>query len=191
MPELAKANRHGTTPPGVLLAPVTFASAWNVQGARAADVARMRFGVTLPGAPNSTARAGDVTALWLGPASWLLVTGNAPLRDFDAARAALNAAGGALFEVSASRVAYAVAGPRAADVLAAGCPLDFHPRAFPVGACAQSLFARVSALCWRPAADVFVVLVARSFGRDVWHGLRDAALEYGYEERPAAAWPSV
>ena len=119
------------------------------------------------------------------------MSGATPLQDFEGARDALNAAGGALFEVSASRVAYAVRGPRAADVLAAGCPLDFHARAFPVGACAQSVLARVNALCWRSAADVFVVLVARSFGRDVWHGLCESALEYGYETAPAATWPSV
>lgn len=166
--------------PDVTLAPVEIASAWNVQGARAALEAERLFGLPMPQVPNTASASADLTALWLGPGSWLLVKGGRPLEGYTAARDALNAAGGALFDVTASRVAYAVNGARAADVLAAGCPLDFHPRIFPVRTCAQSVFARVNALCYR-LDDGFIVLVARSFGRDVWHGLCAAALEFGYE----------
>jgi sarcosine oxidase subunit gamma len=99
----------------------------------------------------------------------------------------MQAASGALFDVSASRVAYAVSGARALDVLAAGCPLDLHADAFPPGRCAQSLFGRTSALYCRARVGV-VLMVPRSFARDVWHGLSEAAREYGYVEAPARAW---
>ena len=179
-------------PPQVVLAEVRIASAWNVQGRRAIDEARRRFGLVLDEAPNTmtsstiTSSAGT-TSLWLGPESWLLVTAETPLRDFGARRDALQAAGGALFDVSASRVAFAVSGARALDVLAAGCPLDLHPDVLAPGRCAQSVFARVNALYAR-AADGFVVLVPRSFGRDVWHGLCEAAEEFGYVVEAARAW---
>jgi len=172
----------------VLLAPVDIASAWNVQGARAAHAAERRFGLPLPHVPNTVNASAELTSLWLGPGSWLLVKGGRPLEGYADARDALNAAGGALFDVTASRVAYAVSGPRAADVLAAGCPLDFHPRVFAVRACAQSVFARVNALYYR-LDDGFIVLVARSFGRDVWHGLCAAAMEFGYVVKESSAWP--
>ena len=170
----------------VTLLPLAIACAWNLQGERAGAAARERFGVPLDATPGSVTTAGDVSALWLGPRSWLLVSG-APLADFAAARAALCAAGGALFDVSASRVAYAVRGTRALDVLAAGCPLDLHPDAFPPGRCAQSVFARVNALYCR-AADGIVLMVPRSFARDVWHGLWAAGAEYGVVEEPARSW---
>jgi sarcosine oxidase subunit gamma len=150
------------------------------------EESRRRFGVALDAAPNTVTHAGATTALWLGPESWLLV-GSRALGDFNQCRDALQAAGGALFDVSASRVAYAVSGARALDVLAAGCPLDLHPDAFPTGRCAQSVFARVGALYCRAPAGI-VVLVPRSFARDVWHGLGLAAREYGYVEEPARAW---
>ena len=172
------------------LAPVAIACAWNVQGARAAGEAQRLFGVAMPHAANTVAGAGSVSALWLGPGSWLIVSGGTPHTDYEAKRDALNAAGGALFDVSASRVAYALLGARAADVLSAFCPLDLHPRAFPAGTCAQSVLGRVNAL-YRRVEGGFVVLVARSFGRDVWHGLSSAAMEYGYDERPAMPWPSA
>lgn len=173
----------------VVLAPVTIAAAWNVQGMRAAGVAQRLFGVAMPQQPNTMVTHADVTAIWLGPASWLIVGATTAPGDPAQALAALNDAGGALFDVSASRVAFALSGTRAGAVLAAGSPLDFHPRAFAPGACAQSVFARVNALFCRPRADVFVVLVARSFGRDVWHGLCAAALEYGYDTGAAVPWP--
>jgi sarcosine oxidase, subunit gamma len=191
VPSAQAVGCYGADPPAVTLAPITIATAWNMQGPRAAAEASRLFGVTLPETPNGMARGHAIDALWLGPASWLIVAGAAPPGDLVAQRDALNAAGAALFDVSASRVAFAVGGTRSAMVLAAGCPLDFHPSVFPVGHCAQSVFARVNAIVCRPARDgAFVVMVARSFGRDVWHGLCAAAMEYGYEVQPARAWPA-
>ena len=182
-------GHYGAAASGVALAEATIASAWNVQGdpARPAFVEETRrlFDVALPLAPNTTARTGKLTALWLGPASWLLAAHASELSDYAARRDALNAAGGALFDVSASRVAWTISGPRAMDVLAKGCPLDFHPRAFTAGACAQSLFGHVNVLiCKRDDIPTFTLMVARSLGRDVWHALCEAAAQYGYDVLP-------
>lgn len=180
-------GHYGAAGSGVTLAEATIASAWNVQGdpARSAliDETRRLFDITLPLAPNTTTRSDKLTALWLGPESWLLAAGAASaLVDYPAKRDALNAAGGALFDVSASRVAWTISGPRAADVLAKGCPLDFHPRAFAAGTCAQSVFGHVSVLIdKRDDGPTFTVMVARSFARDVWHALCEASAQYGYE----------
>ena len=102
--------------------------------------------------------------------------------DFESRRDALNAMGGALFDVSASRVAWTIAGTHAATILAKACPLDFHPSAFAEEACAQSVFGRVNALFYRrAAAPVFTLMVARSFARDAWRTLCLSAAAYGYE----------
>jgi sarcosine oxidase, subunit gamma len=182
-------GHYGTAEPGVSLAEATIASAWNVQGdpARPAFVeeARRLFGVALPLEPNTTARTDKATALWLGPASWLLVAHTSERTDYAARRDALNTAGGALFDVSASRVAWMISGPRAMDVLAKGCPLDFHPRAFATGACAQSVFGHVNILiCKRNDDPTFTVMVPRSFAHHVWHAFCDAAAQYGYRVLP-------
>ena len=133
--------------------------------------------------PNTTARSDALTAFWLGPRSWLLVAESAgsPLADFVEKRDALNAAGGALFDLSASRVAYRLAGTCATDVLATGCPLDLHPRAFRAGDCAQSVFGRVNALLYKSDdAPTFIIMVARSFARDVRQLLDLSAAQFGY-----------
>jgi sarcosine oxidase, subunit gamma len=188
-------GHYGIAATGVTLSIATMAVAWNVQGdpARTAFVAGIaqRFGVPLPLVPNTTKRGNEVIAFWLGPRSWLLVE-SAPvpsaLADFWAQRDALNAQGGALFDVSASRVAYRIRGPQAATVLAKGCPLDFHPDVFPIGSCAQSVSGHVNALFYRQdAAPTFVMLVARSLGRDAWRSLRRGSAQYGYDVAPPRA----
>ena len=194
------AGHYGATgSTGVTIAETNFAAAWNVQGsARSPDVApaaRALFGLSLPAAPNTTSREGALTGLWIGPASWLLIaTDVSALADFETKRDALNAAGGALFDVSAGRVGWTIAGPEAATVLAKGCPLDFHARAFGDGMCAQSVFGRVNALFYRRSrlrgepvnpspqrSPQFTMLVARSFARDAWRFLCVSAAQYGYD----------
>lgn len=185
-------GHYGEAGTGVTFAEVAIASAWNVQGnlerGALASEARRLFGVSLPAAPHTIARSDSVTALWLGPQSWLLLARDvSALVDFHPKRDALNAAGGALFDVGASRVAWTISGPRAATVLAKSCPLDFHPRVFPSGTCAQSLLGHVNAL-FAKDAHAFTVMVARSFARDVWHTLADSAAQYGYEVEPPAPY---
>ena len=184
---------------------------------RFVEEAQRLFAVALPTVSNTTAKGAAVTGIWLGPRSWLLVAGEpsaapepvsdfsegrhatnpnrtretppSPLMDFAGKRDALNEVGAALFDLSASRVAYTLTGPHAAAVLSSGCPLDLHPCVFPAGACAQSIFGHVNALVLkRDEAPTFTLMVARSFARDVWQALCVAAAQYGYEVAPPAAF---
>lgn len=190
----AAPGHYGADRSALFLGVATIATAWNVQGdaqsSSLSAVVRRIAGVSLPVAANTTSKGEGVVALWLGPSSWLLIAnGLAAAADFAGARDAVNAAGGALFDVSASRVAYVVDGARAADVLSAGCPLDFHPRAFGAGQCRQSLYGRVPALFYRHGeAPGCTMLVARSFARDIWHSLCVAAAPYGYTVRAETAF---
>jgi sarcosine oxidase subunit gamma len=170
---------------GVTLGEVSFARAWNVRGNPAhssfVSEAERLLGLPLPLQPNTSARCGGNTVLWLGPRSWLLVAGPLPRKAFDVTRVALNAAGGALFDVSSSYVGWMIAGAAAARALNRSCPLDLHPRAFPAGRCAQSMLGHINALLYkldeRPA---FIVMVARSFAVDAWRDLCVSADTDGY-----------
>lgn len=187
-------GHYGASPARVTLCCVTLTGAWNIQGdarhASFAEEARQLFGVALPRMPNTTARSEALTALWLDPRSWLLAaSGTSALVDFEARRDAVNALRGALFDVSASRVAYRVAGPSAESVLASACPLDLHSRTFTPGSCAQSLYGHVDAFYYRPETQTFIVMVPRSFARDVWHALCLSAAQYGYDVTPTVSFP--
>jgi sarcosine oxidase, subunit gamma len=184
---LREVGHRGVPATGLTIAEVTIAASWNLQGdptrADFVDEARRLFDVALPIKANTTARSDTLTALWLGPESWLLVAGaESSLTDFTEKRDAINQQGGALFDVSASRAAWTLAGPRAPDVLAKACPLDFHPRAFAIGACVQSLYGHVGVLIEkRDEAPTFTLMVARSFARDVDRALGIVAAQYGLD----------
>jgi sarcosine oxidase subunit gamma len=186
-------GHYGVPETGLTIAELTIATAWNLQGDAIrpdfVEEARRLFDLVLSTEPNTTARSDTLTALWLGPRSWLLAAGGAStLTAFATKRDALNQLGGALFDVSASRVAWALAGPRAADVLAKACPLDFHRRAFSVGACAQSVCGHINVLVEkRDETPTLTLMVARSFARDVDRALGAVAAQYGFDvlaERP-------
>ena len=93
-------------------------------------------------------------------------------------------------DISDAWLAIGVAGPRARDVLAKAATVDLHPGAFPAGTAARTLFGRVTVSIARledgepPAFDM---TVSRSNARFLWHWLADAAREYGYTLKPAAA----
>jgi sarcosine oxidase, subunit gamma len=139
----------------------------------------------LPNEPCTSAARDRIGALWLGPDQWLVTC---PADDVPgllaALREALAGVHAAITDVSDGRVAFRIAGPSARAVLAKGCPLDLHARAFPPGRCAQSLLAKASVLIHLVADDPergpsFDVYVARSFTHYLWTWLEDAGREYG------------
>jgi sarcosine oxidase, subunit gamma len=145
----------------------------------------------LPSEPCTSAGKEQIAALWLSPDQWLVTCPASEVaRLTSSLREALADVHSAVTEVSDARVALRLAGPSARDVLAKGCTLDLHPRAFPVGSCAQSLLAKASALIHLLADDgergpSFDVYVARSFADYVWMWLEDAGREYGVQIEPA------
>ena len=177
-------------PSALTISETDVASAWNVRGdsARPAFVAAVErtLGVRLCTRAHESA-CGDAGALLaLGPRSWLFIADRTSETEaFDAARKALNDAGGALFDVSSSYAAWTISGATAARVLNRGCPLDLHPSAFGPGQCAQSVLGHVNALFYRPGErDALIVIVARSFAADVWEQLVGYASTDGYRTGP-------
>jgi sarcosine oxidase subunit gamma len=129
---------------------------------------------------NRSATHGATTILWLGPGRWLVV--EPERRDLEALlRTALAGTSAAVTDFGNGRTTLRIAGTRCRELLAKGSAIDFHPRAFPVGACAQGLLGHVGALFHAvDDAPSFDLHVARSYAQTVWEWLREAAAEYGY-----------
>ena len=137
--------------------------------------------------PLTAARKRDVSMLWLGPDEWLVVTPDRRAERIERTlRDALEGQHAALTDVSHSRSVLALSGPDARVVLAKGCPLDFHPRVFGPGRCAQSRLAKCQVLIHQtnetPAFDIYV---QRSFAEYAWTWLEDAGQEFGVRIAPA------
>jgi sarcosine oxidase subunit gamma len=119
------------------------------------------FGVVLP----DTCRAGASerrAALWLGPDEWLLL---APPGEADAITqkfAAEVAAPHALVDVSHRSVGIMTQGPRAAELINCGCPLDLRAHVFLVGMCTRTIFDKAGVVLWRVDAERYHLEIERS-----------------------------
>lgn len=132
------------------------------------------LGFALPRLPNTVEGDGERRALWLGPDEWLLV--GPPEEDLEARlAAALPRELGSVVDVSANRALIELGGPQARDVLAKGCALDLHPRAFSPGRCAQTLLARANVILEQTAPETYLLYVRPSFAGYVAAWLLDAS----------------
>lgn len=156
--------------------------------ARASEV----LGFDLPTEPMRTSHGGGARALWLGPDEWLLAFPREAASNTLAALApALAGLHHALVPVGERFVGIGLAGARARDALAALCPLDLHPRAFPPGRVVRTLLGKVEVVLHRPeteaaAGDGFELHVGRSMAPYAWRCLEVAAAEFGCEIARAA-----
>ena len=134
-------------------------------------------GLALPLVANTARLGTDRQLLWLGPDEWLL---QCPIGQGAALEAALREAlAGQHFSVVNVGHGYTVLrvqGPGAADLLARGCPLDFHASAFAADQVAQSHVSRANAtiLC-KQAGSHYEVTVRRSFADYLFRWLCAAA----------------
>ncbi len=153
------------------------------------------LGVALPlQACTTTAGHGPHGALrlvWAGPDDWFVLAepGRAPALEA-ALRAALAGRHTAVTDVSGGYHVLQLAGAPVREVLAQGCPLDLHPRAFHPGQSAGTIWFKASVWLWRPVdgdaaplrgpqAPVFELLVRRSFAPYVDLLLQRTTLECG------------
>lgn len=136
-------------------------------------------GLRLPATPCTFVAAdapSERRIYWLGPDEWLLA-------DFGAAAdwAAPSLADGVVVDVTGGYVAWRLTGPRANELLRQVSSYDTHPRAFPPGRCAQTVFAKVTALISAELGKgaTFDLIVRRSYGDYAQKYLAAAAAEYG------------
>jgi sarcosine oxidase, subunit gamma len=122
------------------------------------------FGAPVPTTACRAGVQGERAALWLGPDEWLLIApepaGTGVLTGLESALHGLPCS---LVDVSHRQMALEVAGARAQLLLAAGCPLDLHPDAFPAGMCTRTMLGKTEVVLWRSGPETFRIEVWRSF----------------------------
>lgn len=141
-------------------------------GAEAVSALSEALALALPQKPKTSASNGQRVALWLGPDEWLVIDeADSDLIGQAARSGALHAA----TDVSHRNTAILVNGPGAALALNSGCPLDLSLKAFPVGACARTLFGKIEIVLLRTGEEAFRVECWRSFSEYAFGLLREAA----------------
>jgi sarcosine oxidase, subunit gamma len=142
--------------------------------ARAA--AERAFGTPVPTTACRAGVRGERAALWLGPDEWLLIAPAAAAAGvLSGLESALSGLACSVVDVSHRQIGLEVAGAHAELLLAAGCPLDLHPGAFPVGMCTRSMLGKTESVLWRTGPDTFRLEVWRSFAAYLSAFLAEAA----------------
>ena len=134
----------------------------------------------LPSEPNTWVVWGDGQAIWLGPDEWLVTDPSTSPQELEAELRTAIGAAGSVVDVSAQRTTLRLRGEHVRDVLATGCAIDLHPRAFPAGSAVQTTLglAGVVLLALDGTATHYQLLVRSSFARYLATWLLDAATEF-------------
>jgi len=160
---------------GISLMPLPPASRLSLRAPRASAAALSEtLGFVLPERPKSSAQKGARSALWLGPDEWLVIDHE----GIDLAQLCMRARVlHSAVDVSHRNVGILVSGPRAEEVLNAGCPQDLSLDRFGVGAASRTVFGKAEIVLWRVEETAFRVECWRSFSDYVFGLLEKAARE--------------
>ncbi len=142
------------------------------------------LGAALPAQPCSTTEGAGLRIVWAGPDDWFVI-GAAGQADtlIHRLHEALAGVHAAVTDVSSGYTVLRLVGGPVREVLAQGCPLDLHRRAFGPGLAAGSQFFKASVWLWRADGDAaFELLVRRSF-----RGYVELMLERSTHERRVPA----
>ena len=142
---------------------------------------RTATGLDLPITPNTVSERKTRRIFWLGPDQWLL---HCPLEKASAfaerLEEELTSAQHAVTGVSDETTSLRLGGPACLDVMYQGCPIDLHPSVFPVGSCAQTMYAKAPILLHAvDEAPTFDLHVRRSIADYLWRYLVEAARSHG------------
>lgn len=116
---------------------------------------------------------------WLGPNEWLLAVVDRTASDLEKELRALHERL-SVSDVTGAQVHVELSGTAVGKVLQKSSPYDFHPRNFPPGRCAQTVFAKATALVAAKEHGAFDIVFRRSYADYLKRWIEDAATEYGY-----------
>lgn len=136
-------------------------------------------GAALPLVPNTVSESDDYVIYWLAPNEWLIQSTQPRVPVLDAALSRLlTGQFASVVDVSSGSTTLIMSGEKVRAVLQKGCPLDFHPKVFTVGQCAQSHYFKAGVVLRPLANGSFEVIIRRSFADYFGRILVDAVEEY-------------
>ncbi|WP_051332767.1 sarcosine oxidase subunit gamma [Cucumibacter marinus] len=179
------AHREPLTAERVSVSETAFLGMLSLRGrpATIGEQAASALGAPLPSAVGETAVAGNITALWLGPDDWLLVTppGNEAALGTKLSDA-LTGTHHQLTDVSDYYTAIDVTGAAARDVMSKLMVIDLHPRALKPGMIVATVCAKANVwLHVTGSADrpVLRLIVRRSHADYLWCLIAESGREFG------------
>jgi sarcosine oxidase subunit gamma len=152
------------------------------------DAVQQALGLALPVQACTTVANQRLRLVCVGPDDWFVFGPQGEQAALaEALRSALGQQHAAVTDVSSGYFAVSLAGLSARDLLAQGCPMDFHPNAFHVDQAATTHFHKVGITVWKSGdASRFELLVRRSFIDHFWQLVVAGSREFGISDELAA-----
>jgi heterotetrameric sarcosine oxidase gamma subunit len=181
---ISKTGRSGAegVDPGVIVTPrhdFSLATVIGIEGDRTlTEHFGSRSGIEPPDAPRAIPGA-KLDLLWAGPSQWLAVS----VRPAMPAELAADLQGiAAVSDQTDARAVLRLRGVRVRDVLAKGCPVDLHPRAFRRGDTFITAIGGIGVqVWWTDVDDALHLAIPRSMAGSFWSWLLPSAHEFGVE----------
>ena len=189
---LAVPGRYGTTAtgaPALTIAErphltITQISAFHGKTDAIAKAVLSAAALELPKTPKRVA-AKELALIGVAPSQWLAIAQGGEGRALLARLAGALTGLASIVDQSDAKALLKVNGPRVRDVLAKGCALDLHPRAFKPQDAATTQIALIPCQLWQlDEAPTFELAVPLSHARSFWSWLAASAAEFGYQVRP-------
>lgn len=141
-----------------------------------------QYGIEPPETPRAVPGE-KLDLVWAGSSQWLAVS----IRPGMPAELAAGLQGiAAVSDQTDARAVLRLRGARVRDVLAKGCPVDLHPRAFRRGDTFITAIGGIGVqVWWTDVDDAFHLAVPRSMVGSFWSWLLPSAQEFGVEILPA------
>jgi len=137
------------------------------------------LGADLPTQPLSSLRVGAFRVFWKAFDEGLIWTNEAAhLQLITELNAALSGIRKSVVDVSDYYTILRVDGTRSRDLLAKGCVVDLHPRAFKPGQATGTGFHHATIFITLTDADTFDIMIRWSFADYLWAYLADGAREW-------------
>jgi heterotetrameric sarcosine oxidase gamma subunit len=149
---------------------------------QAADfAARLQAALSLdPPAAGQARVVGSSSLLWIAPETWLLIVPPEPPGTLAPRLASVLGPAGAVVDQSHGLAALRLSGARARSVLAKGCRIDLHPKAFRTGQVARTIMAQVPTILHQTdELPSYRLLVPRTLAISYVDFLLDASAEFG------------
>jgi len=155
----------------------------NAEDAAFRQSAASALSVALPLKPCTTSENSVIRVVWAGPDDWFIIGLQGQAEAIATRlREAMRGLHHAVTDVSSGYTILRLSGRPVRDVLAQGCPVDLHPRAFARDTCAGSHFFKAPVWLWQTdEAPIYELLVVRSLTDYVWLMLERVCAECGLE----------
>ena len=136
----------------------------------------------LPTEANTSTTSDKLTAIWLSPDEWMIVSNELVNKDtnkYELYEILFNSISktnlGAVIDVTDQFVQLELKGKNIYEIFSAGCPFNFNEFKEKIGATTQTVLNHIDVILHHKEENVVNIFVRRSFAEHLWSWIEDSA----------------